>query len=308
MRAWTVPRYDSLKHSSRYPGLEQVLRSPASVGSLDFFEFRPVAEIPAKKGTWLVQERLDYGVPNFPEGETVTHSMLAQYEPSDKSGDSDRPGLLRMSEEPFSQEDFYNDLAAVTQHYVERPLIIGFPSRIMTRRATHIVAAMLGVAIGFGSGFGAAAATGTPLLSAGLWGTIGETLGVFSFPAVTGTLNSAAEWRARRRISALDQYFAGDKIPFVLGQERTHANHATVQRELYGVLKQKSPTLTPEAFLQHAYRQMPNALLAERIKEVEQQQIRQQQPELEQLVKEGILPDLVKVAEILLARPSPQRA
>lgn len=309
LRVWTVPHSDSLKHSGRYTGLAQVLKSPTLVGSLNTwfsehgsFEFKPVSEMPAKKGTWLVRERFNYGVPNFPEGETITHSMFAQYEPSDKSGHSRWPGLLRMSEEPFSREDFYKDLAGVVQHYVERPLIIGFPSRMMTRIWTHYVAAILGLAIGAGSGFGAAAATGRLSGETSLWVTVGELLGVACFPAATGALHSAAEWRARRRISALDQYFAGNQIPIVLDQERTHANHAIVQRELYEVVKQKSPTLTPEEFLQRAYIRMPNALLEERIKQLGQQ------PEPKRLVKEGILPDLVGIAESLLATPFPQRA
>ena len=230
-------------------------------------DFRQLDTFRSKRGLWYVFERLDHEIPNFPEGYAITHSMLGVYE-----GDSSKThAVLRLSSEPFPAEQFVQGLNAISRHYIERPFVFGFPSRLMTDSLTPAAVAIVGVVAGGLSGDAyndvanvAYYNTGKALLA-----------GIFSglvLPVVGHMLlYPLSEWRARRKISSLEEYFVGNAVSNVLYQEQAHIKEVTVQRELYTALQQQGYDLTPEQFLTQVYQEIPRRLINERIQEIETQ-------------------------------------
>lgn len=242
-----------------------------------------------KKAVWEVYDRPNHPVPNFPEGETIVSSTLALY----KTGEGLTPrAILRTSTEPYPSEEFMRNLQAFTKHFVERPRILGFPSQLLSS---------------WRSLFGGLAA-GTVLLSAADYYTVQSITGTFInggaiLGEIGGTVAGGALWalsevHARRQISDLSQYSAGNTARDVLNGERYHNVSVDIQRELYGVLQQKGVDLNPDQFLEKIYGQLPTALVQKRHTEVDQARC----PRLHlQQETANTFPKLVEVAHILQA-------
>lgn len=75
---------------------------------------------------------------------------------------------------------------------------------------------------------------------------------------------------ARKQISHLDQYVAGEGIKWTLEGEHYHNVKVIIQKELYQALQQEGANLTPDQFLNKIYGQIPAGLLQQRHAEVEQ--------------------------------------
>lgn len=224
-------------------------------------------------------------VPNFPEGETIVHARLALASPSE---DPFRNAVLRLSKECIDPSEFNRDVASLTHRFMRRPLVWGFPSRLLMEEKyiwpAMLVGSVLGGAIGARVNL-----EGQTLDSASIFAFLGVLTTVFGGP----TLGRLAEKWALRQISHTEQYFAGAAAQEAIFDLSTYTTTALLQREFYRALKQQHPDLDPETFLKKVYRNMPRPIMAQRLAE---------DLEFGRVKKGGsALTQLVEVGNILLA-------
>ncbi len=246
-------------------------------------DFQGIKTHHTKKGVWDIYSRPEYGVSNFPEGETSIHSMLALYE---RKGETQH-AILRSSTSPIDEQQFMQDLDAFTRHYTERPFIFGFPSKLTT--FYNQIQAFAYMAVGAGIGLGTVSLTNP----SGLYTPLGVLIGMVAVPAVFMTANVLSEKRAKNKISAPGQYFTGDTAKRVLSLEKEHSNVTAIQRELYRALQEENQELTPERFLTHGYERMHDDLIQEGKENIDQ----------EGHVKPELLEDMVNVVRTMLKIP-----
>lgn len=223
--------------------------------------FVRMADFSTKETVWQIYDRPDHPVPNFPDGETTISSTLALYAP--EQGYS--RALLRASTKSYYPwDEWMEDLDAFTRHFVERPRLLGFPSKAMTDILIYPAAALGGVILG-----GAAAYLTT---SPELWtnATYGTTPGAAIAVIISGFLHNISERYARKQISDLTQYFGGDNARNVLYGEKRHRITVEVQKELYAALQKEGVSLEPDQFLENIYGQLPSSLVLKRHAEIEQ--------------------------------------
>ena len=127
--SYKVPIYElSLHRSSIFNRLAKDITLPSDypVEPLALKRgFRQFSSIKPEEKEWLVYERPNYLIPNFPGGATTTHSMLAILSEKKQSiFDGSRYiityPILRYAAKPFSKEQFIKDLTTLSHHYIER--------------------------------------------------------------------------------------------------------------------------------------------------------------------------------------------
>lgn len=253
--------------------------------------FRQGDSILTKRAEWQVFTRPQHQVPNFPEGSTVINSQLALYQTEKGLTQA----VLRTTEgsyNPNEEDVFRKDLEVFTKNYIERPRLLGFPSRAMTEIWGVLPAVGTGILIGGVMGYGATgeiANTGTALSA-----LVGEITAPVAYTAAWWL----SERTARRRVSNPDQYTVGYYTNYTLLSERSHTVRTAIQRELYAELREADPILSPDDFLNKIYGQLPSLLLQRRFKEVEATQFSGQPPVTD---AQSALPSLVGVARFLQA-------
>lgn len=198
--------------------------------------------------------------------------------------------ILRTSRKPYPSYEFSRDLAAFTKHYIERPRLLGFPSQELTRMRHVFTAAAVGIVTLSAADYYFVQSIPGNVVN---FGTIaGEMAGL----AVYGALWALSERHARRSISNLGQYTAGDGAQSTLLGERYHNVRVDIQRELFQALQQEGAGLTPDQFLEEIYGQIPQALVNRRHAEVEQARY----PKLDSPREtRNSLPQLIQVAHVL---------
>lgn len=282
--------YSTLAHSSYYK--DDIIRpnhlndTPRIAKELGFTR---VADFPTKKSQWQVFERPEHDVPNFPDGSTRISSSLAVYGTKEELTHA----ILRTSEEPYESyqpEEFTKDLAAFTKHYVERPRLLGFPSQELARQWNAFASLAVGaVSLSVVDYYTIQSIPGSLFNGGSLFGGMAG-------PVVHGLLYVLAEKHAKRQISHLDQYVAGERVLWTLEGERYHNIKVIAQRELYQALLKEGADLSPNQFLEKIYGQIPEALIEQRYAEIKQAQY----PELDSPRETGnSFPKLVEVSHVL---------
>lgn len=223
--------------------------------------FLKIYDLPTNRSRWEVFDRPNYEVPNFPDGATQISSTLAVY--GHNEGQLTH-AVLRTSTKPYRLSKFIQDVVAVNNHFVERPRIFGYPSQELTRMRHWITFLVVGTVVGSAADYFFNYSLGDSIVN------LGAIAGEIGGPVVFGALWQHSEKRAKRSISDLKQYSAGQSARAVLLGERYHKVTVDMQRELYVQLQQVDPELTPDQFLENIYGQIPNALVAQRRTEVEQ--------------------------------------
>ena len=258
------PEYSSLKGSDR---LRFDLREPNDHFFADLPQlaqelgFIKKGSSPTKKALWDIYDRPMHPVPNFPDGQTIINSTLALYKT--REGLLTR-AVLRASTEPYKSDEFMKDLDAFTKHYVERPRILGFPSKFLTTGPAAMAGGFIvGISVFSGVDYYAWHSTGS-IMNAG--SVLGEIAG---FVGGAG-LWALSERYARKQISGLDQYFAQRNARDVLTSERYHRVTVDMQREIYEALQQNGADLEPDQFLEKIYGQLPSSLVETRHAEIDQ--------------------------------------
>lgn len=237
---------------------------------------------PTRRSGWQVFDRQNHDVPNFPDGATRVNSVLAVY---GKEGNSTH-AVLRTSKEPHSLVESLSDLEAFTKHYIERPSLLGLPSKGLT-----------GLKVVFGSlALGIVAVDAAGYYISGEVFNLGALAGEAAGATFGGGLWAFSEMRGRRSISDLGQYTAGDGAKHTLLGERYHCVQVDIQRELYAELLQQYPDLTPDRFLDKIYGQIPKALVNRRHAEVEQAKYARAD---DQKITGNSLPQLIGVSRTL---------
>lgn len=241
-------------------------------------------------GSWAIWNRPNFAIPNFPEGETVTHSRLGLYYSRGNEDPSHNGAILRMSYEPVTEEEFKRDLASFTKYYIERPRVWGFPSRLMTADGWQYP-----VAIGGGAVLGSAIG----VLTEGT-GTIFTNWVNLAYPltGIIGALHASSELWAKRHIPALNQYMSGQTAESTLVTEQNRIIEVLIQRELYAALQNEDITITPEDFVGKIYRQMPYSLRQRRAAEITS--VRTAGSDSDK-IPEVALPHMLGVAKAILA-------
>ncbi len=242
-------------------------------------------DLPTKRANWLVFTRPQHEVPNFPDGSTIVNSQLAIYE----TNKSLTRAVLKTSEgfyNPNEEDIFRRDLKVFTKDYIERPRVLGFPSRALTNIFGTMPALVVGTLAGDVIGYG----TTGEIVNYGA--VAGEAVG----PVFYAVLWWLSERSAKGRISAPDQYRVANDANFTLLSERNHVVQTAIQKELYAELRQSDPTLSPDDFLSKIYYQLPPALVLSRFEEIEKKTYSTQPPAIE---TENTLPSLLGIARIL---------
>lgn len=250
--------------------------------------FQVVKVLPTRRQhQWRVYDRPNHDVLNFPEGSTRINSTLALYNTDFMTFTH---AILRTSREPIPMGEFETDLDTFTRNYIERPHILGFPSRWL-----NSLTGTLG-----------GAAAGAVLLSAADYYTVqsipgsivnvGSIVGGVSGGMVGFALAWLPEEYARKKIPNLGQYSSGGQVKNELSGERYHEVQVIIQKELYSSLKEEGVELSPDQFLGKIYGQIPSALIIRRHAEVEQAKY----PKLDSPREIGnSLPQLIQVSHVL---------
>lgn len=249
--------------------------------------FLRVNDFPTKRAVWQVYDRPNHDVPNFPEGATRISSTLAVYDTDSELTHA----ILRTSREPYPVDEFNRDLAAFTKHYAERPRLLGFPSQELAGKWRNLFIALTAGTIGMGAidYYTIQSIPGSVI-------NIGAILGEIGGPSAYAALWGLSERHARRSISDLEQYTAGDSAQSTLQGERYHNVTVDIQRELYQTLLQEGADLSPDQFLEKIYGQIPQALVTKRHAEIEQAKY----PSMDSPREAGnSLPKLIEVSHIL---------
>lgn len=252
--------------------------------------FQRIADLSTKKAHWQIYDRPDHDVPNFPDGTTRISSSLAVYNNGDTEGILTLThAILRTSREPYPANEFKEDLASFTKHYIERPRISGFPSKELTSIRNMAISSPAGMAL---LGTAAYSFIQNTLESA----IIGVIIGEIGGPIIYGTLWGLSERHARRQIAHPEQYTVGNQAAWILEGERYHIVTVGIQKELYQALQQEGFDLSPDQFLEKIYKQIPQALVDKRYAEMKQAKY----PKLKSPGEaENSLPELVKISHIL---------
>lgn len=253
-------------------------------------------DVPTRHGTWHIYEGIDLAIPNFPDGNTRVNEALALYE---RDGNLTN-AILRLQpgrvQEPFTVEDLANDLEAFTKYYVERPGLVGFPSKALTEGKNHWIVCFGGMPLGAVVGWMANFYPDTWQYSSEFASAV---LGAYAGPitaTITAIIWGLSEKRARGKIPHKDEYMRSDNAAEVLAGQKEHIVQTSIQRELYSALQQRGTTLTPDQFLNDIYAQMPFILVNERKKEIERAKYSEEYTN--GLIDEA-LPKMVGVAQIL---------
>ncbi|MCL5784467.1 MAG: hypothetical protein M1142_03895 [Patescibacteria group bacterium] len=252
--------------------------------------FSKTTDIPTKKSRWQIFNRPDYDVPNFPDGSTRINSTLAVY----GIDEGLIHAILRTSPESYPTEEFEKDLAAFTKHYIERPRLLGFPSKELTTMRNVLTSVFVGTATLSVVDY----YTINSMHAAGIIPNIGSILGEIGGPSIYGTLWALSERHARRQISHPEQYVAGDTVRSTLQNERSHNIRVDSQRELYQALQQEGADLSPDQFLETIYDRIPDPLIDQRYKEIEQ--IKYPKPDVSTETSNS-LPKLLEASHVLLS-------
>lgn len=106
-----------------------------------------------------------------------------------------------MSREPYSSNEFTEDLEVFTKCFIERPRLWGFPSQALTTIDGVTLSVSAGLILGR---------------------VLGADIGIAVGPSVYAALWWLSERFARSRIPNLDQYIAGDSVTTVLFRQLDH--------------------------------------------------------------------------------------
>ena len=251
--------------------------------------FEKSAVVPKKRGKWEIYERIGHTVPNFPDGGTVINSRLGFYYPEAQEEPKHVNPFLRIATDDLPEEEFLRDLNNFTGHYIERPAILGFPSRVTTGKKSFFGSWVAIMAAGTTLGYLLSSGSGDErFYLAGVGMMIG---GVVVLP-LTSFL---AERRAQKSIPAFNQYIVGDRVEDALKGEGYHTTRTLAQRDLYNRLGGKK-SLDPNVFLDNIYYEIPGVLIEKRINEMGQIRYPSLYPDK---VVTDTVPQILEVAHIL---------
>lgn len=219
----------------------------------------PLGSTGGDKGVWNISERPNYTTPIVLEleGDITTHTMLGIYD----RGKTENSVVLRVSDEPIDPNEFKSDLKAFTKHYIHRPWIWGFPSRLLTDWRGQIAGLVAGTA---------AVTAVSSMLAAPEGRTDAAMLGLMTGITVTTcallALDLWSERFAKRRVANLDQYMAGSSAVQYLTQERARVNDLLTERDFDAALKTSGIAIEP-SLCDQIYREMPQSLVRARLDE-----------------------------------------
>jgi len=214
-----------------------------------------MGSVSTKYSDWEVYTRSNHEVPNFQAESTRFNSALGIYKGEGNRANS----ILRISAESIPSDEFAHDMEVFTKHYIERPGILGFPSRFLSETKWQAGLVMPAAALATAGVYLIRPESG--VINAGyVIGTIVEIAGY-------GLLWHLSEQHARNQISALDQYIAGSGVEQALYREKQHTIKVAIQADIYDTLLQEGRELTPDQFLE-IYDQIPVSLKGKREAEV----------------------------------------
>ncbi|MDO8619581.1 MAG: hypothetical protein Q7R49_06655 [Candidatus Daviesbacteria bacterium] len=228
--------------------------------------FKESTDWSMKKGHWRVFERFNHQVPNFPEGETTTHSLLAFY-------DGQRPfqhAILRtrvsMGVLPGTyMHEFHGDVEKITNFYVERA---DFPKFPIT--GNEVGLSWFGSVVSGGAIFSQipkfldSSGSGEVILA-----TLGGLITGEVVPFAILGMNKLLEKGLKAKLSDLTEYSVGQQVSNVLYHEDNYISEVKLQRELYKAIQDKGISLDSEEFLRNVYDTLAVGPLAEeRLEEI----------------------------------------